>query len=134
MLISNHNSGSVVLPKNFLSLTALQYFSAIYAICLITSLNTTFIPAISNLNLISFVYDQSNVTKDIFKKSIDLGCQTFIISDDAFDIFLQDFYEVHDDSIQVFHNKQVVVYSMNENKGGEFINRGVLTHPSIDGD
>lgn len=80
------------------------------------------------------MYDQTNGTKEIFKKSIDLGCQAFIISDDAFDIFLQDFYEVHDQCIQVFHNKHIVVYSVNENNEEKLLIEESLTHPSIDGE
>lgn len=99
---------------------------------MITSQNAAFTPVIRNLNVISFVYDQSNETKEIFKKSIDLGCQGFVISDDAFDIFLKDFYEVHDDCIQVFHNKHVVIYSLNADKG--FLEDEKLNHPSIDGE
>ena len=82
--------------------------------------------------MISFVYDQSNTTKEIFKKSIDIGCQGFIISDDAFDIFLKDFYEVHDDCIQVFHNKHVVIYSFNADK--RFLADENISQPSIDGE
>lgn len=77
----------------------------------------------NNLNVIYLNYEQSNETKEILRKSIDGGCQAFIISEDIFDEFLEDFYEVHDQSLQVYPNKHVIVYSLEKSSLFERISK-----------
>jgi hypothetical protein len=81
-----------------------------------------------NFNVISLNYDQSDEIKEIFKKSVDLGCQAFVISDEIFEIFLEDFHEIHDECIQVFSNKHLVVFSAGNNSFEE-----ISKYSSIDG-
>lgn len=64
-------------------------------------------------------------------KSIDLGCQAFIISYEVFEDFLHDFHEVHDQCIQVFFNKHVVTYSQSSEKNSTFDE--ILHYPAIEG-
>lgn len=82
--------------------------------------------------MISLSYDQSDDSKEIFKKSIDLGCQAFIISDQVLGAFLEDFYEVHDESMQVYTRKHVIVYSIvTPEKNSEFC--VMIKYSAIDG-
>lgn len=74
-----------------------------------TSKQTNFLPAFTGV--INLSYDVSdNTSKDLLQKGIENGCQAFIISDDVFCNFLDDFYEVHDKSVQVFPNKHFIIY------------------------
>lgn len=95
--------------------TVSNYFTTFYAICVIAS-NSSFSckPLLGNFNVIHLNYDDSHETKEIFRKSVDLGCQAFVISDEIFEDFLEDFHAIHDECIQVYSNKHVVVYSLNE--------------------
>lgn len=112
-----------------------EYFSIFYAICIITSSKSRFKPGFSGQNLFAFEYDESsNETKTIFRKGVEAGCQAFIISDDVFINFLTDFYDVHDDCIQVFPNKHVVVYQDGDELVSKQFNNIKERFTSIDGE
>ena len=89
-------------------ITVSEYLTTFYAICLITSKTSSFKPTIFRANLFAFEFE--NPSKNLFSDGIEIGCQAFIISNKAFENFLQDFHEVHDELIQVFPNKRIVVY------------------------
>lgn len=68
-------------------------------------------PTLTRSNLFTFDYDvSSNFTKTLYRDGVEAGCQAFIVSDDVLLNFLKDFHDVHDDCIQVFPNKHIVVY------------------------
>jgi hypothetical protein len=81
-------------------------------------------------------------SKALFKKGVESGCQGFIISDKVFGNFLELFFDVFDDSIQVYPNKSLIVYQENMEeriesgwkysnaiKGKQFIFRSVSSKP-----
>lgn len=110
--------------------TALNYFTSLYLICVITTNKTSIKPNFHQA--ISFEYDQTENSKKVFQQSIDLGCQAFVISDDVFELFLEDFHELHDVCIQVFPKKHILVYSDLVTIKNNSID-GALKNPSIDG-
>ena len=91
--------------------TAFTYLTTFYSICLITGNNSSFQCSLSGLNIISFIYDSSEKSKLIFQQGIENGCQSFIISEDVLVKFLEDFHTIHDNCIQVFPNKHLIIYS-----------------------
>lgn len=93
-----------------------EYLTVFYAICIISSRNRSYKPAIHGSNLFTFNYESSsNFSKALFRDGVEAGCQAFIISDEVFVEFLKDFHDVHDDCIQVFPNKHIVVYQSCDN-------------------
>ncbi|XP_070496610.1 probable glutamate receptor [Chironomus tepperi] len=88
-----------------------QYFTTLYLVCIVVSSETKFKPLLYDVLSFTFHYDQTPSTKKIYQQGIDIGCQAFIISDDVFGSFLENFHELHDTSIQVFPKKHVLVYS-----------------------
>lgn len=78
---------------------------------MISSQNSKFKPELAGFNFFNFHYNESNnATKTLFQQGIEAGCQGFVLSDDVFPLFLSDFYAVHDDCIQVFKEKRLIVY------------------------
>lgn len=120
--------------KNNFSLVS-EYFTIFYAVCVIALKETLFKPVFPESKTIAFNYDDaSNSSRQTFRKAVEVGCQAFVISDEVFLLFLADFHEVHDDCIQVFPNKHVLVYqSGTENNLSKFKDSYQL-FPSIDGE
>lgn len=100
--------------------------------CIIVSSETKFKPLLYDVHSFTFRYDQMPSTKKIFQHGIDLGCQAFIISDDVFGIFLENFYELHDMSIQVYSKKHLIVYS-DVTQSKSKIDDEVFRNPAING-
>jgi len=61
-----------------------------------------------------------------------MGCQAFIIADNVFGIFIENFHELHDMSTQVYSNKHVIVYS-DVSQSKSKINDEVFQNPAING-
>jgi hypothetical protein len=101
-------------------------------VCIIVSSETKFKPLLYDVHSFTFQYDQTPSTKRIYQRGIDLGCQAFIISDDVFGIFLENFHEIHDMSTQVYSNKHVVVYS-DVLQSKSKIDDEVFKNPAING-
>lgn len=111
-----------------------EYFAIFYAICIIASRKSEYKPSFSGSRFFTFDYDNSsNASKTTFKKGIEGGCQAFIISNDVFANFLSDFHEVHDDCIQVFPNKHVVVYQSGIDRNSSELTENLNHSSSIDG-
>lgn len=90
-----------------------EYLLTFYAICLVSS--REFKPKLTGSNFFSFEFTKNEISEDstaktLFRKGIEGGCQAFIVAENIFAGFLEDFHKAHDDSIQAFHNKHVVVY------------------------
>lgn len=83
-----------------------EYFQSFFAICLIASSCGVFKPSIKVEN----IYNLESSSKNPLKEAIEGGCQAFVISQKSFEQFLSDFYSIHDQSIQVFPNKHIIVY------------------------
>lgn len=100
-----------------------EYFSTLFAICVITTGISSFKPELPNSKVFLFDFDESRENrKELYKQGVEIGCQGFVISDEAFLSFLTDFYEIHDECIQVFPNKHVVVYQTSrESRANEWI-------------
>ncbi|KAG5676528.1 hypothetical protein PVAND_006356 [Polypedilum vanderplanki] len=121
------NLNSEIILNEIIQYIALNYLSSFYLFCVVTSNTTKFIPNLENFHSFNFQYNQSENSKKVYQKGIDCGCQAFIISEDVFEKFLEDFYELHDISIQVFPEKHVLVYSeLSE------IDKKPLKNPAID--
>ncbi|CRK93972.1 CLUMA_CG007498, isoform A [Clunio marinus] len=97
--------------QNILNFVVSQYFSLFYLVCVITSKTSDIKPRLSGFNLYSFEYENSSKeSRDNFRKAVESGCQSFVISDDAILSFMWDFRDIHDDCIQRFPNKHIIVY------------------------
>lgn len=96
-----------------------EYLLTFYAICLVSS--QAFKPTLTGSNFFSFEYVKDKVlehpSRTQFRKGIESGCQAFIVAENVFAEFLDDFHKTHDDSIQVFPNKHVVVYQSEVESG-----------------
>lgn len=90
---------------------ALNYLTTLYSICLITGNNSSFQCSLSGLKIISFNYDSSENSRNLFQQGIENGCQSFIISEDVLENFANDFHTIHDNCIQVYPNKHLIIYS-----------------------
>lgn len=111
----------------------MEYFATVYLICLITSNSTKYIPPLYNLNKIIFSYDQSKQSKAIFLKSVDLGCQAYIISEDVLPLFLNDFFEIHDKALQRYSNKHIVIYEDILERRKNSRDSNILKQQAVDG-
>ncbi|KAL7044659.1 hypothetical protein ACKWTF_002017 [Chironomus riparius] len=107
-----------------------QYFSTLYLVCIIVSRDTKFKPILFDIHSFIFHYDQRSGTIKNYQHGIDMGCQAFIIADEVFEIFLENFYELHDMSTQVYSNKHVIVYS-DVSQSKSKIDDEVLRNPAI---
>lgn len=97
-----------------------EYLLTFFAICLVSS--REFKPKLTGTNFFSFEFTKNKIPKDsttksLFRKGIESGCQAFIVAENIFAEFLDDFHKAHDDSIQAFHNKHVVVYQSEVESG-----------------
>lgn len=111
-----------------------EYFAVFYAICIITSKDSQYYPKIKGFNLIAFNYDDSsNSSRKLFRDGIEQGCQAFVISDDTFLNFLNDFHDVHDDCIKVYPNKHVVVYQTEAERKLSKFEESYQHFPAVDG-
>ena len=90
-----------------------------------------FKPTLQGFSTISLEYDQPKNSREVLKKSIEQGCQAFIISSEVFQNFLSDFHKVHDESVQAFHNKHLMVYLTNIKERNLF--QKIKNYPEIDG-
>lgn len=90
---------------------ALNYLTTLYSICLITGSNSSFQCSLSGLKIISFIYDSSENSQNLFQQGIENGCQSFIVSEDVLVNFLNDFHTIHDSCIQVYPNKHLIIYA-----------------------
>lgn len=79
--------------------------------CVISSRKSHF-PEFPGINIFAFQLNGQESSRALFKKGIESGCQAFIVSDKYFENFLE-FFDIHDDCIQVFPNKRVIVYQDN---------------------
>jgi hypothetical protein len=111
---------------------ALHYFTSFYLICIITLQGAKFKPSMKNAHTFLYEYNEEN-SKEILIEGIDLGCQAFIVSADAFNLFLDDFHYAHDRAMQAFHNKHVVIYNERDGDLEEKIG-DALRNPAIDGE
>lgn len=112
-----------------------EYFTTFFAICFVTSKASQFKPSFPGINFVNFEYDESNnTTRTLYHQAIEVGCQAFVISDETFLSFLKDFHDVHDDCIQVFPNKHVVVYQSGiDGKSSEEFDKVWQASTAIDG-
>lgn len=74
-----------------------------------------FRPKLTGSNFFSFEFTKNKAQHDaeantLFRRGIESGCQAFVVAENIFAEFLDDFHKAHDDSIQAFHNKHVVIY------------------------
>lgn len=112
---------------------ALNYLTTLYSICLIIGNNSSFQCSLSGLKIISLVYDSSENSKNLFQQGIENGCQSFIISEDVLVNFSNDFHTIHDNCIQVYPNKYLIIYSNLDGNQSTTKWDGILLHASFRG-
>lgn len=111
----------------------MNYLTTLYSICLITGSNSSFQCSLSGLKIISFMYDSSENSQNLFQQGIENGCQSFIVPEDALVDFLNDFHTVHDNCIQVYPNKHLIIYSNLDEDNSTFEWNDILNYSAIRG-
>jgi hypothetical protein len=110
-VVSNATSQDVLEEtlNKVLNHIVVEYFQSFFAVCLITSSLRRYKPSLQVKNIYNLNFDE-NSSKNLLLEAVDGGCQAYIISQKSFETFLNEFYSIHDRSIQVFPNKHIVVY------------------------
>lgn len=99
---------------HFILFSASQYFFSFYTICVIVSQESRFKPTFKETNIFSFSLNVTeSSSKNLYKQGVEAGCQGFVISDKVFGKFLDNFYDIFDDCIQVYPNRSLIVYQEN---------------------
>lgn len=111
----------------------MNYLTAFYSICLITGNNSSFHCSLSGLKIITFIYDSSENSRNLFQHGIENGCQSFIISEDVLVNFSNDFHTIHDNCIQVYPNKYLIIYSNLDGNQSTLEQNDILLNASLRG-